>query len=83
MYQQHASDISLVILDLLMPEMGGKQCLEKLLEIDPKLKVIIATGYSTDQIKETASGNGAKGYLRKPFQLAQMLNTVREVLDRD
>ena len=83
MYERHGSEISLVILDLLMPEMGGKQCLEKLLKIDPKLKVIIATGYSADQMKEIASGNGARGFLRKPFQLVQMLNTVREVLDKN
>ncbi len=82
MYERHGSEISLVILDLVMPEMGGKECLEKLLKIDPKLKVIIATGYSADQMKEIASGNGYRGFLRKPFQLDQMLNTVREVLDK-
>ena len=62
MYERHGSEISLVILDLLMPEMGGKQCLERLLKIDPKLKVIIATGYSAENVKEITSGNGARGY---------------------
>jgi len=82
-YEQRAADISLVILDLMMPEMGGKQCLEKLLKIDPKAKVIISTGYSADQQTKEVAESGARGLVRKPFQLVHMLSTVREVLDQN
>ncbi len=67
----------------MMPEMGGKQCLEKLLEMNPKARVIIATGYSADQQIQEVTSNGRIAFLKKPFQLAQMLNTVREVLDKN
>ena len=46
MYTKAQEEISLVILDLIMPEMGGKQCLEELLKIDPAVKILIASGYS-------------------------------------
>ena len=42
LYNREMGKISLVILDLIMPEMGGKQCLEELLKIDPKARVLIA-----------------------------------------
>ena len=82
-YEQRGADISLVILDLVMPEMGGKQCLEKLLEMDPKAKVIISTGYSMDEQTKEVAESGARGLVRKPFQVSQMLKTLREVLDND
>ncbi len=82
-YQEQGAEISLVILDLMMPEMGGKRCLEKLLEIDPKAKVIISTGYSMDQRTKEIAESGARGFVLKPFQLTYMLNTVREVLDEN
>ena len=45
MYTKARDEISLVILDLIMPEMGGKQCLEELLKIDPGVKVLISSGF--------------------------------------
>ena len=82
-YEQRGADISLVILDLMMPEMGGKQCLERLVRMDPKAKVIISSGYSMDEQTNEVAESGARGFVRKPFQFARMLNTVREVLDEN
>ena len=56
LYDKERSDISLVILDLIMPKMGGKQCLEELLKIDPRLKVLIASGYSDTYNREEITG---------------------------
>ncbi|HLD89564.1 MAG TPA: response regulator [Patescibacteria group bacterium] len=74
--------IDLVILDLNMPGMGGIACLKKLLEYDPKAKVIIASGYSdAGPIGETKT-MGALGYLNKPFTLTDLAVLIRHVLDR-
>jgi two-component system cell cycle sensor histidine kinase/response regulator CckA len=80
-YEQRGANISLVILDLMMPEMGGKQCLERLVEMDPRARVIISSGYSMDEQTKEVVESGARGFVRKPFQLEQMLRAVREVLD--
>jgi two-component system, cell cycle sensor histidine kinase and response regulator CckA len=81
LYQENRDEISLVMLDLIMPEMGGKQCLQGLLSIDPAVKVIIASGYAVNgTVKETLA-SGARGFVNKPYDNKQLLQTVREVLD--
>ena len=82
-YERRGSEIALVILDLIMPEMGGKQCLEGLLSLDPAVKVVIASGFSADgQTKDTLAA-GAKGFINKPYDIRQMLEVVRAVLDEE
>ena len=72
-----------MILDLIMPEMGGKQCLEELLKIDPQVKVLIASGYSAVGETKKTIESGARGFVGKPYDMRQMLNAVREVLDSE
>lgn len=80
-YRAHGDDIELVILDLIMPEMGGKQCLEGLLSIDPSVKVIVASGFSADGPTREALSAGAQGFVSKPYDIRQVLQVVRQVLD--
>jgi len=80
-YQERGHDIALVILDLIMPEMGGKHCLENLIRLDPSVRVVIASGFSADGQTKEALGGGAKGFVSKPFDMRQLLQTVRKVLD--
>jgi DNA-binding NtrC family response regulator len=80
-YREKRERISLVILDLMMPGMGGKKCLEELLRMNPLVNVVIASGYSINEPMREALDEGAKGFIRKPYELRQMLKTVREVLD--
>jgi CheY-like chemotaxis protein len=82
-YRKKKEAISLIILDLIMPGMSGHRCLEKILDINPKQKVIMASGYSVNGPMEEAFEKGAKGYLQKPYELGPMLSAVREVLDRE
>jgi len=76
-------EIDLVILDVIMPGMGGKKCLEELLKINPKTRIIIATGYSINGPAEEALKAGAKGFISKPYDMTAMLKTVRKILDED
>ena len=80
-YRRGDERIDLVILDLIMPGMGGKKCLEKILEINPKAKVVIASGYSPDVTSDNPIETGAKAFVPKPFNINQMLQVVRKVLD--
>lgn len=71
----------LVISDQTMPELTGKMLIRALLDIRPGLPTIICTGYS-DQIDEReAAGMGVKAFCMKPLDMAEMLRTVRQVLD--
>jgi len=80
-YQQNRGEISLVILDLIMPKMGGKQCLEELLKIDPDVKVLVATGYSANGPTKAIVEAGAKASIIKPFDMKMLLKAVRDALD--
>jgi two-component system cell cycle sensor histidine kinase/response regulator CckA len=81
LYRENPEGISLVILDIVMPGMGGKRCLEEILKVNPRAKVVIASGYSINgRAKEVLDG-GARSFIRKPYELKQMLGEVRKVLD--
>jgi two-component system, cell cycle sensor histidine kinase and response regulator CckA len=73
--------IDLVILDLIMPGMGGKDCLRELLKLDPAAKVLIASGLAADASNRECLDLGARGFLAKPFRIKEMLKKVRMVVD--
>ena len=73
--------IDLVILDLGMPGMGGRRCLAGLMEIDPRVPVIVASGYSEKIHAREVLEAGARGFVRKPYRMDDMLKKIREVLD--
>jgi len=73
--------IDLVILALNMPGMGGRKCLERLLEIKPDLKTIITSGYSPAASVDDINKNGTLVFIEKPYQLEDLLRTIREVVD--
>jgi PAS domain S-box-containing protein len=82
-YQAHQGEIALVVLDALMPEMGGRECLRRLRELDPQVKVLISTGYTADSSAQELMAEGALGIVEKPFLLQDFATAVRTVLDRD
>ena len=82
-YQARKEEISLVILDLLMPEMSGRDCLMELLKIDPSVKVLIASGYAPEDELHKEISPLVKGFLHKPFAITALPAEVRSVLDSD
>jgi two-component system, cell cycle sensor histidine kinase and response regulator CckA len=82
-YREGRDKIQLVVLDLIMPGIGGTQCLKKLLEMNPQAKVVIASGYSVAGQLERVSEIGAKAFIHKPYDVQEIIMTVRRVLDQD
>jgi len=80
-YQARGTAIALVLLDLIMPQMGGKPCLEGLLRINPAVNVVIASGYSANHPTRDALAAGARGFVNKPYDVRQVLEVIRSVLD--
>ncbi len=71
----------LVIMDLTIPgKMGGKEAMERLLEMDPQVKAIVSSGYSNDPIMGDYTKYGFKGIIAKPYQLEQLSKTVHDVI---
>ena len=73
-----------VILDLTVPgAMGGKECLEALRAMDPSVKAIVSSGYSTDPVMAAYRKHGFAGVVAKPYQLAELSRVVRDVVGDD
>jgi DNA-binding NtrC family response regulator len=83
LYRNQKSDISLVLLDLIMPEMGGKECFQELVNINPQVRVILSSGFLSNGTTEEARVLGFRGLVEKPYNMRQLLGLVREVLDED
>jgi PAS domain S-box-containing protein len=82
-YQREGKSISLIILDLIMPEMDGRKCMEEILRVNPNAKVIIASGHSESGSANGVIAAGAKGFVQKPYNMKQLLTTIREILDKN
>jgi PAS domain S-box-containing protein len=80
-YQQSGCQIDLIVMDLGLPGMGGHKAMKAILQINPKAKVIIASGYSAKGRAKGALHDGAAGYVAKPFRRTDLLKKVRVVLD--
>lgn len=74
------SDIDLVILDIMMPGIDGRECFRRLKEIKDDIKALIATGYRMDEDRQQILNEGVIGILQKPFVSAQLAEAVQDAL---
>jgi PAS domain S-box-containing protein len=70
----------LVILDMIMPEMNGADCFKKLKHIEPKVKVLLATGHASRQAVAEMEREGVLGVLHKPFEATRLSSKVAQVM---
>jgi two-component system cell cycle sensor histidine kinase/response regulator CckA len=82
-YDAHEGEIDLVLTDVLMPEMGGHELVERLRERRPDLRVLFMSGYSERAFITNGSIPPGTGYLEKPFKVETLMRRLREVLDAD
>ncbi|MEW5949538.1 MAG: PAS domain S-box protein [Thermodesulfobacteriota bacterium] len=80
-YEKQKDGIDLIILDMIMPRMGGIETFERLQAIDPTVKVIVSSGYSSDGHYQAVVQKGAKGFIQKPYKIDELTGMVRHVLD--
>jgi two-component system cell cycle sensor histidine kinase/response regulator CckA len=72
--------IVLVILDMIMPGMGGRETYQQLKELDPQVKVLLCSGYSQDGEAQEIIAQGAQGFIQKPYRLEALSQKIAEVL---
>jgi two-component system cell cycle sensor histidine kinase/response regulator CckA len=81
-YRNEQARINVVILDLIMPGMGGGKCLEEVLKMNPQARVIIASGYFVNGGEGAHLKIGATGFIKKPYVLESMLHEIRRVIEK-
>ncbi len=79
-YQQNRQKVVMVILDLIMPGMGGGEVYDRLKEIDPNVKVLLSSGYSLDGQATEILKRGCDGFIQKPFNLMELSQKLRQLI---
>ncbi len=82
LYRAHHDEIALVLLDIAMPGMGGRECLRELRVIDPCVRVIMTTGHSAEGIAHLLREEGATGFLQKPLDIERLTTAVDRALGK-
>jgi DNA-binding NarL/FixJ family response regulator len=82
-YRSRREEISLVILDLFMPEMGGKECLRAIFRMDPKVRVLFVSGFMQNGEVRGALDSGARGFIEKPVDIPKFLEKIRKIIDEE
>jgi PAS domain S-box-containing protein len=83
LYRENMEHIDLVILDMVMPGMNGKETLRKLMESDNTVCALLASGYSLNGDSEKTLAPGCRGFIQKPFRVEELSRKIRDVLDTD
>ena len=78
--QRRGKDISLVLLDMTMPHMGGEATFREMRQVQPEIRVILSSGYNEQEAMSRFMGKGLKGFLQKPYGPRELLAKVQSVL---
>lgn len=80
--QQHKEQIQLLITDVIMPGMGGREMAEQLAKQHPEVKVLFISGYTDEAVTPQGILEKGRAFLQKPFNRQSLLQKVREVLEQ-
>jgi PAS domain S-box-containing protein len=80
-FREHQREIGLVVLDLIMPKLGGGEVFVKMKEMDPGVHVLVSSGYSQEGKAQEILSGGALGFVQKPFYVRDLVSKVRQGLD--
>jgi CheY-like chemotaxis protein len=79
-FRENAEDISVVLLDLTMPQMDGVEAFEQLRQLDSEVKVVLMSGYNEQNVTNRFSGKGPEGFIQKPFRPLELVGELRKLL---
>jgi len=80
-YKKNRDDIDIVLLDIVMPNMGGSKVYERMKEINQDIRVLLLSGYSIDGEAREILERGCNGFIQKPFNIKELSAKLREILD--
>jgi two-component system cell cycle sensor histidine kinase/response regulator CckA len=80
LYEKNGDNIDIVLLDIVMPHMGGSEVYEKMKEINPNIKVLLLSGYSIDGEATDILDRGCDGFIQKPFTMKELSGKIREIM---
>ena len=80
-YRENPGLIDIVILDMVMPKMNGREAFAELKKLDENVNVLLSSGYMAEGEAGDLLEGGAKGFLRKPYRMIELAKRMRDILD--
>jgi two-component system cell cycle sensor histidine kinase/response regulator CckA len=80
-FEKHRDKIQLVIMDMIMPVMSGGETFDRLKALSPDIKILLSSGYSLNGQATKILERGCDGFIQKPFNMNQLSQKIREILD--
>jgi CheY-like chemotaxis protein len=80
LYAKHQDEVSLVLSDLNMPKLGGREAYKQLKQINPDVKMILASAYWSSTLRESLIAEGAKDFLPKPYSPVEIVKKADNIL---
>jgi PAS domain S-box-containing protein len=81
-YRKNQDEIDIVVLDMVMPTIGGGEAYDRIKEINPDIKVLLSSGFSIDGEATEILQRGCNGFIQKPFRMNELSEKIREILDK-
>ena len=81
-FQKNTDKIDLVIMDMIMPGMGGGETFDRLRNINPNIKVLLSSGYSVNGQATKILRRGCNGFIQKPFNLNQLAEKIGKIMGK-
>lgn len=81
LFKENKSMIDLIISDLEMPKMNGKEVMKKLREIDPQITVILSSGALTEADEKNVIDKGFNGFIKKPYDMNTLCEKMAEIIN--
>jgi len=80
-YKKKWDKIDLVLMDMVMPNMGGGEAYDRMKEINPRVKVLLSSGYSFDGEAKKILARGCDGFIQKPCTIEVLSKKIGEILE--
>jgi two-component system, cell cycle sensor histidine kinase and response regulator CckA len=80
-YRQNKEQIQIIILDMVMPSMGGAETYYRIKEINPDIRFLLSSGYSVDKEASKILDGGRNGFIQKPFTIDQLSEKIEKIFD--
>ncbi len=81
-FEANKDKIKMVILDIIMPDMGGGQVYDKIKAINPQVKVLLCSGYSVDGQAIELLERGCEGFMQKPFTMEELSGKITQIMKK-
>ena len=78
-FRKHQDEISVVLLDMTMPHMGGEEAFDEIRKIRKDVRVILSSGYNEQQVTSNFAGKGLAGFIQKPYRPSELIEKLRQL----